>query len=96
MLVWILVLILGSCLIALVIYYQEKNKARAYELEQLKKNMVSKAYNFEQLEFNLEQIRAGLNLLKEEKNLAQKEKMLDSISQKIDKIMDALSSAPRT
>jgi len=93
MVAWIITLLLGACLVGLAIYYSEKNKEYAREIKRLKKHMVSRAYNFEQLEFNLESIKSDLDMLQEEKDPVKSNDLMQKIKNKIEKILDTLSPA---
>jgi len=95
MLIWTIVIILAGCLIALVIYYQEKNKETAGEIKKLKQNIISTGYNFEQLEFNLEKIKKDFELLQKEKDINSMQKSAEKIKLQIEDILKMLNSTSR-
>ncbi|MDZ7836529.1 MAG: hypothetical protein U5N58_00565 [Actinomycetota bacterium] len=73
----------------------EKNKEYAKEIKRLKKHMVSRAYNFEQLEFNLESIKTDLDTLQKEKDSVKSNDLIGKMKNKIEKILDTFSPAGR-
>ncbi|GEM_PF-4853727 len=87
--------ILTGCIVALVIYYQEKNKEAAREIKRLKQNIVSAGYNFEQLEFNIEKIRQDLKSLDKEENFRNVQTTSEKIKNQLEEIMKILKSGSR-
>ncbi|MGM0365451.1 MAG: hypothetical protein ACQEP5_02820 [Actinomycetota bacterium] len=95
MLIWTILIILAGCIIALVIYYRERNREAASEIKRLKQNIISAGYNFEQLEFSLEQIKRGIESLQKEENTGDIQTSAEKIKMQVEEVLKMLNSASR-
>ncbi len=95
MLILTIIIILVGCIIALVIYYTEKNKEAVRENKKLKQNMVSSGYSYEQLEFHLERIRKDIQSLQKEDNVQDMQSAAEKIKHRVDQTLKMLSSSSR-